>query len=263
MVVQCVHEWSREKHDYLSRYIEATANPRARFIQPIGTGGAAYIDLFAGPGRARVAETGQFIDGSPLIALNHAKSPFTTVILCEQDPDSHHALEERTHAFGARVTVLPPGDCNTLIDRVVALAPQSGLNIALVDPFNVSPLAFSTIEKLARLQRMDLLLHFPTSDIKRKFGRGLMSYIDRFMGTDKWRSVVTKPEQVTKLIPLLRDRLATLGYDPEEVWSEPMKGDGHVLYHLFYASKNAKGSEIWKRIMRIGAHGQRQGGWMS
>jgi len=73
--VQCVGEWVPNKHHYLSRYIEATWAARAKYLPPKGTGGAAYIDLFAGPGCARIRDTGEIIDGSPLIVLNHEKVP--------------------------------------------------------------------------------------------------------------------------------------------------------------------------------------------
>ena len=51
-----VGPWSAEKHDYLRRYITATRAARARYLPPLGRGGAAFIDLFAGPGRARIRE---------------------------------------------------------------------------------------------------------------------------------------------------------------------------------------------------------------
>jgi len=231
---------------------------RAQFLPPKGPGGAAFVDLFAGPGRARVVETGGFIDGSPLLALKHANSPFTRVILCEKEPENRSALERRTEPYGVRSEVLR-GDCNDRVDDVVKLVPRYGLNIALIDPYNVSPLSFSTIEKLGRVGRMDLLIHFPTSDLRRKLGKGWKDYVDRFLGTSRWRSSVKKPEQVPQLIPILREQLTTLGYLPDEVRSEPVKADtGLVLSHIVYASKHKLGSDIWQAITRIRANGQRR-----
>lgn len=69
--VQCVGSWTRDKHEYLRRYIDATANARAKYV---GRGGAAFLDLFAGPGCARVRTSRLVVDGSPLIALKHEKS---------------------------------------------------------------------------------------------------------------------------------------------------------------------------------------------
>jgi len=66
-----VGPWTAEKHDYLRRYITATKAARARFLPPAGPGGAAFIDLFGGPGRAQVRGHKEIIDGSPLIAARH------------------------------------------------------------------------------------------------------------------------------------------------------------------------------------------------
>jgi hypothetical protein len=43
------------------------------FLPPTGTGGAAYIDLFSGPGRSQIEGTDRFIDGSPLVAYTAAQ----------------------------------------------------------------------------------------------------------------------------------------------------------------------------------------------
>jgi three-Cys-motif partner protein len=264
LAVQCVHTWVAEKHDYLKRFIDASANPRRSYVtvgRVSNPAGAAFVDLFAGPGRARVQETGAFVDGSPLIALKHGKVPFSRVILVEQDPENIRALKDRV---GQSATVIP-GDCNTVIDKVASIVPRDGLNLALIDPYNVSPLSFETIARLGRFARMDLLIHFPTSDIRRKFGKGQTmgpgwhEYIDRFLGTTAWRSEMNRAEEVpSKLIPILREQLTKLGYEGKAVRDVPIRADArNVLYHLVYASKHPLGSKIWDAIARIGPGGQR------
>jgi three-Cys-motif partner protein len=250
---QCVGSWTQDKHAYLSRYIEATANIRAKYV---GRGGAAFVDLFAGPGLARVRTSRRFIDGSPLIALKHAKSPFTQVVLCDIDPENIEALERRRVPFGKRAVVVP-GDCNEKIDEVLKHVPQSGLNIALVDPYSLSPLQFTTIAKLSAFDRMDLFVHFPTSDIRRKFWH-LASLIDRFMGCSDWREQVRHPSDVPRLIPILREKLAKFGYRGEQIRDLAVCRGRRVLYHVVYASKHDKGNEIWQAITRIAPGGQRR-----
>jgi three-Cys-motif partner protein len=88
IAVQCVGPWARDKHDYLKRYIDATRGPRLKFLDSDGgrpARGAAFIDLFGGPGRARIRDTGELIDASPLIALGHQDAPFTRAIISEID----------------------------------------------------------------------------------------------------------------------------------------------------------------------------------
>jgi hypothetical protein len=59
LAVQCVGQWAADKYYYLRQYIAATKAVRGGFIAPKGNGGAAFIDLFAGPGRVRVRDTGR------------------------------------------------------------------------------------------------------------------------------------------------------------------------------------------------------------
>src|SRR5689334_9871290 len=94
--VQCVGPWVKNKHHYVGGYIEETSNVRRKYLSPTDgrryAGGAAFIDLFAGPGRARIRTTGTIVDGSPFIALNHETAPFTRVIVCDVDEENVAAL---------------------------------------------------------------------------------------------------------------------------------------------------------------------------
>ena len=50
-----VGEWALEKHTYLERYIRISCKTRAKYLSPLGKGGATYVDLFCGAGRSRKA----------------------------------------------------------------------------------------------------------------------------------------------------------------------------------------------------------------
>jgi len=156
--VQCVGPWAREKHDYLTRTIEATWAVRAKFVRASPRyptpGGAAYIDLFAGPGRAKIDTSGEVIDGSPLIAAKHEKARFSKVILCELDPDNVAALRVRMAPFGGRVSIIE-GDCTKTLDQAMSEVPPHGLNFALVDPFGPKGLRWDVFERLGAFKRMD------------------------------------------------------------------------------------------------------------
>ncbi len=253
LVVQCVGEWEREKHDPLERYIEASAGPRSKFLRPrpgVVSGGAAFIDLYAGPGRARVRSSGSIVDGSPLIALKHGKAPFTKVILCDIDPVNADALRRRVAPYGPRAVVIE-GDCHANIDRIVAEIPRAGLNIALVDPFSLGQHDFDTIARLARIDRMDMLIHFPTMDAKRNWGQGSELRLTKALGTDAWRGKVRRPREVTRAIDTLRERLKEFGYTGNNVRSvEVTNSTGGVLYHLVYVSKHELGDKIWDSIAK-------------
>ncbi len=252
-----VGPWTAEKHDYLRRYITATKAARARFLPPVGPGGAAFIDLFAGPGRAQARGHKEIIDGSPLIAARHRDAPFTDVLLCELDAASAAALRQRLKG-DARVRVFE-GDCNVEIDRLAAAIPPHGLNLALIDPFGITPLHFETLAKLALFERMDILLHFPTGDLARNL-RQFEERVTRFLGTDRWMESVTGPKDVLNLLDVLRDQLLPFGYQKAEVRYEPLLKNtkNAPLYHLVLVAKHGLADRIWRSVIRIEGSGQKR-----
>jgi len=256
--LQCVGLWAKEKHEYLTRYINATWGPRSKYLTPTVErpvpGGAAYIDLFAGPGRARVRGSGEIIDGSPLIAAGHERAPFTKFVLCELDSENVNALTARTKGFTDRVKIIH-GDCAGTIDQVVREIPPHGLNFALVDPFGPKMLRWAILEKLGQVKRMDLLIHFPTVSIKRNFDA---LDFDAMVGTAEWRANVRNPHDVPNLVDHLRRSLERIGYTGKAVRSMPIKNTKEgVLYHLVFATKDPLGDKIWSSIVQTDARGQR------
>jgi three-Cys-motif partner protein len=257
--VQCVGIWATDKHHYLRQYIQATWGVRAKYLKPRGHGGAAFIDLFAGPGMLRVRDTGEIREGSPLIALRHKEAPFSKLIFCDRDPDNIEALGARTAADGARATVVR-GDSNALIEEIATQIPEHGLNIALVDPFALSALKFRTLELLAKFSRMDLIVHFPTGDIKRNLAQHESTKVSltEALGTSSWTSEVKSMTDVPRLIEIFKKQLGSLGYGSKAVRSEPIRNNRNLpLYYLVYASKNERGDKIWQSITKNAPSGQR------
>lgn len=255
--VQCVGLWVNDKHDYVSRYIKATQAVRAKYLPPLGPGGAAYVELFAGPGRARIRESGAFVRGSPFLAIDHTEAPFTKIVLAEMEPENVVALSKRTEPYLDRVRIIS-GDCNENIDKIAKEIPRYGLNLALVDPYGLRTLRFDTLGKLAAAGRMDLVIHFPTMVIKRSFDDpNTGEFITRFFGTDSWRQTVKKPGDVLKLVEILRSQLADFGYEQEAVRSVAILNSKKVpIYHLVFATKDKLGNKIWKSITATTPTGQ-------
>lgn len=258
---QCVGQWAADKHYYLQQYIEATRAVRAGYRPPKGHGGAAFIDLFAGPGIVRVRESGEIRDGSPMVAFRHAEAPFTQLVLCDLAPENVRALRARTAGDASRVTVVE-GDCNEKIEQAAAAIPEHGLNIALVDPFALQALKFSTLKRLAAFKRMDLVVHFPTADIKRNLGQNenTKRWLDEALGTNEWSTKITSSTDVAGLIEVFKKQLGTLGYQSQHVRSEPIRNNQNAtLYYLVYASKSDRGDKIWQSITKNKPSGQK--GW--
>ncbi|MBI3201456.1 MAG: three-Cys-motif partner protein TcmP, partial [Myxococcales bacterium] len=261
--VQCVGIWATDKHHYLRQYIEATRAVRAKYLEPKGHGGAAFIDLFAGPGMVRVRDNGEIRPGSPLIALQHREAAFSKLVLADRDPANVAALQARTTSDVARVKIIP-GDSNANIDQIASQIPEYGLNIALVDPYALSALKFSSLERLAQFSRMDLIVHFPTADIKRNVrqNENTRQWLTEALGTSRWLKEMTSMIDVGRLIELFKEQLSSLGYGSKAVRSEPIKNNKNLpLYYLVYASKNPRGDAIWQSITKNKPTGQTGMGW--
>jgi three-Cys-motif partner protein len=236
------------KHEIVRRFIHASAPTRRKWLGPRG-GGSAFIDLYAGPGRGRVRETKAFVAGSPLIALQHDTAPFTHVVVSELSPVNVAALRERTAADAARVHI-SQGDCNTMIDEMVSRIPRRGLNLALVDPYGLKALSFETLKKLASFEWMDMIIHFPTGAIKRNW-KSAGPWLDRFLGTEDWRTGVTDAEHAGYLVKDLTRQLAALGYTGDAVRAVPVENSINTrMYHLVFASKSKHGDKLWNAVTK-------------
>jgi three-Cys-motif partner protein len=81
-----VGDWAPEKHLRLQKYVDITRAVRRKF-----GGNATYIDLYCGPGRARLRKTGDVVGGSTLVAATEAlrrRNPYREVIIGDLDPVS-------------------------------------------------------------------------------------------------------------------------------------------------------------------------------
>ncbi len=257
--IERIGEWAEErKHHILRDYIDATRKVRKKYIAPLGIGGAAYIDLFAGPGRALVRSTGAIVDGSPLIALRPV-ALFTKLIFCDLNPDYVSALRTRTSRDSSRVAIVE-GDCNKEIDRIVAEIPRYGLNLAFIDPYGLKSLSFATIEKLARSgDRMDLLIHYPTGAMKRNIAKAATGDLTKARMAKALGGGVTAawPRDVVREIDKLRKNLAKLGYTGKKLRTVGvLNSKGVVMYHLVYASRDPLGDGIWQSITRPKGQGE-------
>ena len=259
--VQCVGPWALDKHYYIRTYVGATRNVRGNFHPPKGHGGTTFIDLYSGPGLAYIPDGNEFIQGSPLIALEAEEHPYSKVILCDIDEKENiPALRKRTAKYGSRVQVIP-GDCNEVVDQVLAAIPTKwSYNVALVDPFGPGALSFETIRRLSKPERMDMIFHFPIGGMKRIFKKHI-ERLERFIGLPKneWGVDVVSGPDVSKLLPVFQRQLEILGYPIRELLSPPIKNTKNLpLYHLVFATRHERGEEIWKSITRKTPSGQRE-----
>ncbi len=101
-----------------------------------------YIDLFACAGKARLKDGGKVVLASPLLALG-VPDPFDRYIFCENDRKAMNALQTRIRKhYSDRDVHFVEGDCNELVDQIIAKIPRYSkdlkvLSFCFVDPFSL------------------------------------------------------------------------------------------------------------------------------
>lgn len=254
--------WAKEKLYYLERYLDIFSVG----MQQKWRGKIYYVDLFAGPGQCRIAETGEEFDGSPLIGL---KFNFAKYFFFESDLACFRALETRIKARAPeklRNITLIPDDCNKKIDEIKPVT--SALGLAFIDPTGISPIAFETIQKLTANRKIDLIINFHEGMGIRmnihQYSKKEQSALKKFLGSDRsikqFRTAPSSIDQVCREITNeYRDNLRGLGYQVVDGDQIPIKTEKNaLLYYLLFASKDPRGNDFWRKIGLIDPHGQRK-----
>jgi len=261
-----VGEWALEKHERLRKYVDITRAIRRKFIVPDSSrkyvGGAAYIDLFAGPGRARIRESTRVIDGSPVVAARAAatsKGPFGEMHLADADQQLCEASVKRVRNAGGVVTGYA-ASAEVAAKTVVAKLNSDGLHFAFLDPYNLEGLTFATIKQLSMLHRVDILLHLSVADLQRNLDRysaALHSPLDEV--APGWRTAVNLKQSANSLrvayVSYWQDKMKELGFTHRGV--ELVTGSRNQrLYWLVFLSRSEFANDLWDKIRHISGQGQ-------
>jgi three-Cys-motif partner protein len=251
--------WSREKHHFLARYVDAfTTAMKGK----AWSGGLHYVDLFSGAGIERIATSAQLEWGSPLIAAQ-ARFPFKKLHLCERDP-------LKCQALGARVSRVRPGsddrilcgDAHEVVTGIVREIPAKSLTLAFLDAYGLHA-NYESLRALSTV-RADLILFFPVEldalrNWKHYYWDDPQSNLDGVLGPDSgWRDVVsnsTPAQTPVRLIELYTRQIGKLGYSHFD-W-EPIPSLDAPLYRLIFCSRHVAGLRIWRGIASTKPGGQR------
>ena len=262
--LRCVGEWSKVKYHYLARYVYAFTTA----MMGKWKGGLCYIDLFAGPGKSRMRDSGREIDASPLISLK-TERPFSKYIFVDSDDRCINALQQRILSIPHSVRTIR-GDCNKETDLITDEIPAQSLTLAFADPTGLD-LHFDTVRTLtAGRRRVDLIIVYPERmALKRNIKKFLKTKkenpLDRWIGDTGWREEYEgtlrqsgDAKAVRAILEYYRRKLKGLGYryfrSGEEITVRT--SERLPLYLLLFASKHSLGHELWAKIGAIGPNGQ-------
>jgi three-Cys-motif partner protein len=257
LMADIVGPWAIEKHERLRKYIDAYRSARAKFLPPNGTGGAAYIDLFSGPGRSQIEDSGEFIDGSPLVAYKAAQisgTRFSDLHFNDLDQENVDVLRQRIARLGGIANYYNE-TAELVVDRIAYALNPAGLHFAFLDPYNLENLPFSIIAKLAKLQRMDMLIHVSIFDLQRNLRRYLDDgrILDAFM--PGWRSSIdaNRNDQAvrTELLHYWLGLIRGLGTTPADGIELVSATRGQRLYWLVFVSAHQFGRKLWNDIRNV------------
>jgi three-Cys-motif partner protein len=253
LIVSEVGPWAPEKHARVKRYIEIASATRAKYIPPPSwRGGAAYIELFSGPGRSVIRGTKRIIDGSPLVAYKAAQAsePFTEMHLNDSDTLKSSAVDTRIRMLGG-APICYRDQADVAVDKIVAALNPSGLHFVFLDPYNLEGLSFDIIRKLSKL-RIDMLIHVSVQDLQ----RNLDDYskpggvFDTF--APGWRTQVNPKQAINSF------RAALMNYwlgEIRKLGTMPAKGVELIvgskrqrLYWLVFVSGHGHAQKLWEAI---------------
>lgn len=261
LIVGEVGRWAVEKHDRVRRYIQAARGARAKFLAPKGNGGATYIELYSGAGRSLIKDTNQIIEGSAVAAFKAGRDsghPFSQMHLSDLEAQNSSALAQRLKALGGSPTSYV-GNASVVVDQVMKAINPYGLHLAFLDPFNLGQLPFSIIERMLRVQRMDMIIHVSLQDLQRNLDKHsrVGGSLDVF--APGWRDAVDVNQATIALRAAFIDywlqSIRSLGTHPATGIPLIVGEKNQRLYWLVFVSSNPLGHKLWNDVQNLGGQG--------
>ncbi len=204
--------------DYLNRFQTALKN-KAYFRK-------LYIDALAGEGVQVIAREGLLLSpeetaasdeiriGSALIALK-TDPQFDRYQLNERSISKAQRLRSSANQLGVDVAKLEisTDDANDFIRRIVTQMGASDRGVVLLDPWGMQ-INWTTVQLIAKSQRLDMWYLFPTQAVVRMLPRdGMPSQawsqkLDAILGDENWRSEFYRVSNIPDLFDVSRESLS-------------------------------------------------------
>ncbi len=197
-----------------------------------------WVELFAGPGRLYVRETGDFIAGSPIEALT-VKRPFNGYVFADLNRDCVESLRRR---IGPRPNVhVLHGNANgvEMLDEIARIVPRTALVVLYGDQAGLD-LGWPTLKFfIDRYRRLDLLLNLPTEGVVRAISAGYERKASTLLDHPAPHELLATSGPKGDLVrDWFRRRLSAEGFDQLEGVTIKLRGRNRDLYDLLLASRN-------------------------
>jgi three-Cys-motif partner protein len=214
-----------------------------------------YVDAFSGAGKHISRNTREFVQGSPLNALN-VKPPFREYHFIDLNAAKIDYLQSLT---GERDDVhVYEGDCNEILIKQIfpTLRFETFRRaLCLLDPYGLA-LNWNIMFQAGQLGTIDMFLNFPVMDMNRntlwrdpeRVSEERGARMTKFWGDTSWRDAAYStsgnlfgiPEKETNDIvaTAFKNRLKKVAGFKKVVEPLPMQNStGATVYYLFFASQ--------------------------
>ena len=245
-----------KKHEILRRYFQA-------WLPILGQSNARllYVDAFAGPGEYSKGE-----DGSPLVILKAARD-HVLKLRCELACLFIESKVDRyEHLMGVLERVKPSLPTNIkfralqgrftdqLTEVFVLMEEQKrrrAPTLAFVDPFGFSQAPFSTITRLMKYPKSEVLVNFMYEELNRFLSvPEFAAHFDAQFGTPRWREAITISDSGERLRFIHDLYLTQLRTVAKHVRAFLMINKSNTAdYFLFFATNSLEGLEAMKHAM--------------
>lgn len=245
--------WSEIKLDIIRQYVSAYS--RILSAQKNPTLHHVYIDAFAGAGKHISKSSGDFVPGSPRIALN-TTPPFKEYYFIDIDSAK---VAELVKASAERPEVhVYEGDSNSiLLNSVFPKVKWEDYRrgLCLLDPYGLH-LKWEVIQTAGRMKSIDMFLNFPVADMNRNVlwrnPEGVdtadIERMNDYWGDDSWRKIAYRTdrnlfgleikEDNETIVSAFTQRLFELARFRHVSNALPMRNSkGAIIYYLFFASQ--------------------------
>lgn len=257
-----VGEWVKEKHSYLRRYVDISRAARKKYLGP-GTAGATYFDLFCATGRSRIRTTGEWIDGSAITAWKasvEGGAPFSEIYISDIDRNSLDACTERLRELNAPVIPIHASAVEA-VEKIATSVNGYGLHLAFLDPYNLETLDFRIIERLARLKRVDVIIHLSAMDLQRNLEKNLKGEKSAFdFVVPGWRETLDTASSQQRIrsqfIEYWRQKITNIGKWPSEDQRLITAGKNQSLYWLLLVSSHPLPHKFWSTAINPEGQGK-------
>ena len=277
--VQCVGPWVENKYFFLEKYLNISRAVRKKFSEKDN---AVYVDLFSGPGKCFVKSIvhnkKNEIDNGSLRVIKRDEAPFNKFYFCDIDESNIKSLKTRILNYSESLygkCSFNSSDSNLYINNLIKelLFKYWRYHFVYIDPYGPEELKFSTITALSKLERIDILLHFPIGAIKRNYKNWTekeKNILNDFLGTSIWQQKYNQCKDIYKaLIETLVEQLKNLGYKniglinskncDDTLPVAAIKNTKNVkLYELILISKHNIANDFWDKVLEVGPNGQKK-----